>query len=113
MGMFLYSDHFNSAFKKNFYYLWIKFSELLLVFGYSFYLTGSLRKICFIVSGFYLIRFFWQLFEIADYEGANQVAIIDILFGICVFTSLVVTVFPSINTYFKKRYAKRLKNGGD
>jgi hypothetical protein len=105
--MFLCLDHFDSEFKKKFYYLWIKVSELLLILGYNFYLRGLLKRVCFIMSGFYFIRVIWQIFEIIDYETANKVALIDILFSFCLVSVI------SISLLSQNEFEKRIKNGRD
>lgn len=103
--MFLYFDHFDSELKKKFYWLWIKVSELLLIFGYNFYLRGALKKVCFVMSGFYFIRVIWQIFEISDYEAANKIAMIDILFAFCLISVI------SISFLSNTKNAKRTKDG--
>lgn len=80
MAVFLYYSHFNGTIYDRFYFVAFKVLELVLFFGYSFFLTGIRRTFCYAISGFLLCRVAWQVFEMENYRWANEPYWIDGLF---------------------------------
>lgn len=107
MAIFLgYSHLYDSKFYKTMYYPWVKIMELFLIGGYIFFTRGLLRIAFIIGTIFFLIRVIWQVFELENYVLANQPKVIDILFVLCIFTILVISLLPLII-----KYAKSHKDG--
>ncbi len=83
MAIFLYLGYFSGRpVVTEYYYLWDKTKDLLLVFGFSLFLKGKRRLCCYILSAFFFARVVWQLFEVENYAAANQKYLIDLLFAL-------------------------------
>lgn len=95
LALFLYYNHFEDSWVNKIYYLLFKFKELVLVYGYSYFLKGKRKRICIIISWFYLVRVVWQLFELENYQYANRPYIIDLLFFVCIVSVLRITTINS------------------
>lgn len=83
MAFFLYYNHFNQEIVNRWYYICFKVLEFLLLFGYSFFTKGLRRKICYIISAFFMVRIIWQVFELENKFYANRPYVLDIIFGFC------------------------------
>jgi hypothetical protein len=104
---FLYFNTFGSGtFQVNLYYLWIKSKELILWYGYTFFVSGRLKLCVFLLSLFYLIRFCWQIWEIIDKKVANRDVVFIIiysLFLIIIFTIFVISDDNRLFLYVKNK----------
>lgn len=80
LALFLFYNHFENSVVNQFYYVAFKLLELILFFGYSFFLTGIRKKFCYAISFFLLVRVGWQVLEMENYRWANQPYWIDFLF---------------------------------
>lgn len=117
IGAFLYYNHFEENPIKQKYYISFKLLEFFLVVGYPILTKGILRVCGILISIFFFIRVVWQVWELEDYDSANQPYIIDILFVILagitliiIFISKMIVIIRKIKSYLKTKNRGSIKN---
>lgn len=109
---YLFKDDYSQHIWDKYYFLWDKLKDLLLFFGYLFFIPKdkieirvTVKAICF----FCVIRIVWEFLAISkDYILASDVRVIDVIFTLLLLTISLVWVSSNI----KKNGTKRSFNVG-
>src|SRR3954471_6973579 len=102
---YLYKDNYVQVEWDRYYFLWDKVKDLLLFFGYLYFIPKdkvefrvTVKAICF----FCIVRIVWEVLAISkDYVYASNIRIIDVLFALLLLS--VSWVWIKSNIYGKKR----------